>query len=164
MVLAHTFGWKMRIYEKVKRFDPVTGKPVEKWAFKEVRCDFTGEVLDYDEYGPESYCSYQLDYDGHDPCFGSSGDEYDLGEKHDIDMFQFLSAEYHFKSVGGSDDPEDFAEAMMMKEAVANCTKRKSEWFRCFTFDACCRTARTRTAKRLIEEKVITPDQLSADN
>jgi hypothetical protein len=48
----------------------------------------------------------------------------------------------------------------MMEEAIKNCRKVKSEWYRCYTFDAICRQARCRTARKLIENKEITPEQL----
>lgn len=147
----------MIIYEKVKRFNPVTGEPVEKWAAKEIRCDYTGEVLDYDSY----YCTYDLNYGDQDPCLGSDGPEYDLGKEFKIEMYSFLAQTYHFLSVGGTDSKEDTAEWAMMEEALKNCTNPESEWYRCYTFDSICRHSRTRTARRLIEEKVITPEQLS---
>ena len=146
----------MIIYDKVKRFDSITGKPIEKWVFKEIRCDFTGVVLDYDNY----YCTYDLNYGDMDPCFGSSGEEYKLGKDFHIDVFQFLSQTYHFLSVGGVDDKASCAEWQMMEEALKNCTKKKSEWYRCYTFDSMCRHSRIRTASKLIEENTIIPNQL----
>jgi len=149
----------MIIYEKVKRFDPITGKPTEKWGFKEIRCDYTGVVLDYENY----YCTYNLDYGDQDPCLGSSGEEYQLRQDFNIDVFQFLSQTYHFLAVGGADDKESFAEWQMMEEALKHCKSRKNEWYRCFTFDAICRHARCRTARKLIQSKEITPEQLEGD-
>lgn len=153
----------MIIYDKVQRFDSVTGKPVEQWAFKEIRCDYTGKVLDYNNFGPESFCTYNLNYGDHDPCFGAGGDEYKLGKDFGIEVFPFMSQEYHFYSSGG-DAKEDYAEWQMMEEALKNCKKEKGEWHRCYTFDAICRVARVRTARKLIEDKVITPEQLKASN
>jgi len=143
----------MIIYEKVKRFDPITGKPTEKWAQKELRCDYTGVVLDYDNNGPTSYCSYYLDYEDHDPCFGSSGAEYEFGKEFDIDMFHFLSKTYHFFQPG-LHVPWEFAEFMMMKEAIENCENKKSAWYRCFTFDSICRQARINTARKLMDGRL----------
>lgn len=154
----------MIIYDKVQRFHPVTGKPVEKWIQKEIRCDYTGRVLDYSDFGPESYCTYNLNYGDHDPCFGSSGDEYQLGKDFNIEVFPFLSQEYHFYSGGGSDTKDQYAEWQMMEEALKHCKDAKSEWYRAYTFDAICRTARVRTARRLIESKEITAEQLEADH
>lgn len=146
----------MIIYDKVKRFDSVTGKPIEKWTFKEIRCDYTGKVLDYDNY----YCAYNLDYGDQDSCFGASDEEFKLGKDFKIHMFPFLSQAYHFLTVGGTDNKEDCAEWQMMEEALKNCKKSNNEWFRCRTFDAICRAARCRTVRKLIEDKVITPEQL----
>lgn len=154
----------MIIYDKVQRFDSVTGKPIERWVQKEVRCDYTGRVLDYNDFGPESFCTYSLNYGDHDPCFGAGGEEYQLGKDFKIEVFPFMSQEYHFYNGGGcSDAKEDYAEWQMMEEAIKNCHKEKTEWYRCYTFDSMCRTARVRTARKLIEEKVITPEQLEGD-
>jgi hypothetical protein len=149
----------MIIYDKVQRFDSITGKPVDKWIQKEIRCDYTGRVLDYDDFGPESYCTYNLNYGDHDPCFGAGGPEYQLGQDFKIDVFPFMSQEYHFYSNGG-DSKECHAEWQMMTEAMKHCKDSKSEWHRCYTFDAICRQARVRTARKLIESKEITPEQL----
>lgn len=154
----------MIIYDKVQRFNPVTGKSIEKWIQKEIRCDYTGKVLDYDNFGPESFCTYSLNYGDQDACFGAGGDEYKFGKDFGIEVFPFMSQEYHFYSGGGSDAKEDYAEWQMMEETMKNCKKSNSEWHRCYTFDAICRVARVRTARKLIEDKVITPEQLKASN
>jgi hypothetical protein len=148
----------MIIYDKVKRFNSETGEPVERWVQKEVRCDYTGKVLDYNDFGPESFCTYQLSYGDHDPCFGSSGDEYQLGKDFKIDIHAFMSQEYHFYS-GVADTKDQYAEWQMMEEAMKDCRNPKSEWYRCYTFDAICRVARCRTARKLVDDKVITPEQ-----
>lgn len=148
----------MIIYDKVKRFNSETGEPVERWVQKEVRCDYTGKVLDYNDFGPESFCTYQLSYGDHNPYFGSSGDEYQLGKDFNIDIHAFMSQEYHFYS-GGADTKDQYAEWQMMEEAMKDCRNPKSEWYRCYTFDAICRVARCRTARKLVDDKVITPEQ-----
>lgn len=145
----------MKIFGTAKRFNQITGEPEEVWVFKEVRCDFTGEVLDDNEY-----CRYGLNYENQDPCFGAGGEEYEFGQKYGIDIWEFLDYEYAFASIGGSDEPEHYAESLMMNEAVGNFMDERTEWYRCFTFDAMCRHSRIRTAKRLIEEKIIEPQQL----
>jgi hypothetical protein len=150
----------MKIYKQVQRFDPVTGKPIMRKSYAETRCDFTGQVLDG---GDDQYCSYPLNYEDYDPCFGADGEEYDFGQKHGIEMFEFLSGEYHFASVGGGDGVEHYAEAQMMEEALKGATKKKSEWYRCFTFDSMCRHARIRTAQRLIDAGEIKPEDLIGD-
>jgi hypothetical protein len=145
----------MIIYDKVKRFNSITGKPTEEWAFKEIRCDFTGVVLGYENH----YCAYDLNYQSQDPCFGSSGGAYQFGKDFNSDMFPFLSQTYHF-SVGGSDTKEDFAEWQMLEGAMKNCTNKKSEWYHCYTFDAICRQSRIKTAQKLIENNEIISEQL----
>lgn len=149
----------MIIYDKVKRFDSETGEPIERWVQKEVRCDYTGKALDYNDFGPESFCTYQLCYGDHDPCFGSSGDEYQLSKDFKIDIHAFMSQEYHFYSGGGADTKDQYAEWQMMEEAMKDCRNPKSEWYRCYTFDAICRVARCRTARKLVDDKAITPEQ-----
>jgi hypothetical protein len=141
----------MKIYQKSKRFDEKTGKPKYIWIFKEIRCDYTGEILD----GDVQYCNYVLSYEDRDSCFGADGEEFDFGERYKIDMHEFLSVEYHFFAC-----PDEYAEAWMFQEASKNWNKKKNEWYRCYTFDAMCRHARIRTAERLIKEKTITLDQL----
>lgn len=146
----------MIIYKEVKRFDPVTGKPVTKKVRSELRCDFTGNILHDDD----EYCRYNLDYQDQDPCFGSSGHEYQFGVKYEIDMYLFLSGTYCFASVPGSSSVDGYAEAMMMREALENYTNPDSDWHDCLTFDAMCRASRVRTAKQLIEEGEIKPQEL----
>lgn len=150
----------MIIYEKVKRFNSTTGEPFEKWGWKEVRCDYTGVVLEPESY----YCAYDLNYHEMDPCFGSGNGEHQLNLDFRIEVHSFLYQTYNFLSVGGTNNKEECAEWQMMEEALKNCTNPKSEWYRCYTFDAICRVTRVRTARKLIEDKVITPEQLEGDN
>lgn len=146
----------MIIYEKVKRYDQITGKPKAIWGEKEIRCDYTGEILDCENM----YCTYVLNYEGQDPCFGSGGDEYKLAQDFGLCAYTFFSETYHFLSVGGSDSKDEVAEWQMIEEAMKNCKKKDSIWHRCYTFDAMCRTARARTARMLVENKIITKEQL----
>ena len=143
----------MLIYDKVKRFDSITGKPTEKWTFKEIRCDYTGTVLE------NYYCAYNLDYGDQDQCFGAGDEEFKLGRDLKIDMFQFLSQTYYF-----SLDGAECAEFQMMEEAIKNCKNPKSEWYRCNTFDSICRRSRIKTARKLVEDNIIAPDQLELDH
>lgn len=149
----------MKIYEDATRYDPVTGKPYKKKTFKEIRCDYTGQILDAFD---DMYVQYHLDYEDRDPCFGASGEEYEFGQKHKISVHEFLSEPYHFYANGGGSDLKDAAEAVMMREAIGECNKKKSPWHNCYTFEAMCRAARILTATKLIDEGIITPDQLES--
>jgi hypothetical protein len=137
----------MNIYERVKRFDRLTGKPCFEVQWKEVRDDFTGKIIV--DYG--MYCSYGLEYGSSDPCFGSGGDEYNFGVKYHVNVYQFLGEDYHF-------DNDTDSEVKMMKEFIKN-NRRGDGTIE--TFADMCRTARIRTATKLIEEKVISPKVIS---
>lgn len=146
----------MLIYGLTKRFNQLTGEPEHIKTLKEVRCDYTGLILDgFDD----QYCVYHLDYEDRDPCFGSGDEEFKFGEEFNINMFEFLSNPYHFYVLGGEDGC--YAETQMMEKALANANKKKSEWHNCYTFDAMCRQARILTARKLINDGAITSDQLT---
>lgn len=143
----------MLIFNKVKKFNPDTGEPIDRWEPTEIRCDYTGELLD-----GNYYCSYQLSYNRQDPCYGSDGDEYKFWEEfQDVEMYTFLSETYHFASDAYSGY---FAEKEMMEEALKNADIRGSIWENCYTFDAMCRVARIATAKKLIKDGIIITKQL----
>lgn len=143
----------MIIYSLQKRFDVLTGLPVsDSKQYKETRCDYTGEVvMSNDEHFDDLvYCSYNLDYGDCDPCFGASGEEFEFGDKYNVSMYDFLNQQYHFLQEY-LDYHDRLPEIDMMKEfSSLN-----------LTFHRMCRKARIRTATKLIEDKTITPDQLT---
>lgn len=149
----------MKVYEVATRYNQMTGKPYQVKVFKEIRCDYTGEVIEFEEHG----CDYHLDYEDRDPCFGAGDEEYAFANKYMIDAFVFLSEPYHFRAEGGGSDLAYSAEAIMMREVISKCKDKSSPWYNCYTFDAICRAARIATATRLLEEKVLVPEQLMED-
>lgn len=136
----------MEIFHSVKRFNDKTGKPFQKWVHKETRCDFTGELIDEDG-DTSAYPSYKLDYGDSDPCFGSCDDEFEFGKKHDVPMFEFLSGTYHFLS-------DSYTDRDACADMIQSFAGEK------ISFANMCRASRIKTAAKLIEQKIITPDQL----
>lgn len=135
----------MNVYEIEQRFNRRTGKAegTDK-VWKERRCDFSGEVVaDRDGDYPKYACLINLDYEDQDSCMGSGGEEYDLHKKHGIDVYAFLNEPYAIH--------ED-----AMKDFLKSAAKQGN-------LDYALRSARTATAKRLIEEGVIKPEQLVED-
>lgn len=129
----------MIIYQTVPRFNPKTGKPMKpdrEW--KEIRCDFSGRVVDsldgeYSNY----YCSYVLDYQNKDSCMGASGEEYEFGAKHKIDMHEFLSQPYVIfqDAYTGESEEHKFLKSLAKYESL----------------DDALRSMRIKTAKKLIK-------------
>lgn len=144
----------MKIYKQVKKFHPDSGKAITKTVLNELRCDYTGNVIDIE--ANQMYCSYELNYSDSDPCFGSGGDEYKFGQTHLINMFEFLSGSYHFLQ-----DYERFLfpEKEMMRKYLKNLPELYLPEGMCF--HDMCRTVRVITASKLIEDGIITPAQLT---
>ena len=142
----------MKIYHQVTRYRSSTGKPYLRWEFKEIRCDFSGRVIDED-LNSHSYPNYNLQYDDQDPCFGSGGDEYHFGQEYGVDMFEFLSGTYHFITGSYNEDGEyvDYNACVEMMKSLIN---------KNISFDAMCRASRIKTAIKLIKEGTILPEQL----
>jgi hypothetical protein len=149
----------MIIYKCIQKFNRDSGKPEMVKVFDHIRCDYTGKEIDDCEN--MTYANYTLDYGDSDPCFGAGGDEFKFGQDYSIDVHTFLSEQYHFIDGQGSYHQDTCHQ--MMKEALANHEKQDSPWEYCYSFSSMCRAARILTAKRLIEDKVIEPWQLSSD-
>lgn len=133
----------MHIYHQVTRYDSDSGAPILVWRLKEIRCDFTGEIIDDYNSNP----CYELNYNGQNP-FGSIDGERIFGMKYSIPLNEFLSARYHFAN---SKDKNDACSQMMRllinKEYICG-------------FGDMCRYSRIQTAIRLIDDGTITPEQL----
>lgn len=138
----------MKIYHQVETFHPRTGLPSKVTELKELRCDFTGVVIDCDEGSP--YPTYHLDYGDSDPCFGSDGDAFEFGKQHGINMYAFMGDEYVFDNRGNGLETD--ACALMIREYASTTNV--------ITFADMCGAARLATAIKLIADKVITSDQL----
>lgn len=144
----------MIIYQSVKRFNILTGEPYLQKEFKEIRCDFTGEVIDEDL--GYSYCNYHLNYGNADPCFGSGEEEYDFCHKYDIDAFTFLSDTYHFIQDHSSGR---CTETEMMIEHLKDVGEYDMP-----TFANMCRASRIETAQKLIDAGTIKASDLRGDD
>ncbi|MGV9103996.1 MAG: hypothetical protein ACOC3C_07775 [Candidatus Thorarchaeota archaeon] len=137
----------MHIYEFVPQFDPYTGEPTDpERVYKETRCDFCGDVIE----GHEQYPFMNLYYGNCDPCFGSDGIEFELGEEFGISMYEFLSAPYTYCRAW--DIGERFCEPELVKLVGPTSTLADEM-----------REARVRAARKLIESGIISPDNLKED-
>jgi len=133
----------MKVLKRQKYFSETTGEELGyRMVSDHERCDFSGEVLGGEGQGYDSdsapFPTYALDYGDMDPCFGSGGVEYEFSQKYDVQMWEFLSDPY---TVIHWYEPE------LLKTAT-------------HTFAEALREARVKTAQRLIEEGVITAEQL----
>ena len=143
----------MEIYREEQRFDHKTGKPkgTEK-VWKETRCDFSGKVVassEREDY-PAYYCKFILDYETQDPCMGSGGNEFEFGEKHKVEMFQFLNQPYviyHDSATTGESEMPKFLKWAAKQE----------------TLDGALRDMRVATAEKLIAEGLVKGSELSED-
>jgi hypothetical protein len=140
----------MKIYHQVTRFSSRTGKPRKVMELKELRCDFTGTVIDLDDAPP--YPAYVFDYRDADPCFGSDEEVLAFGDKHNINMYAFLSDEYVFDN-GNNGLGADACALMLRKYCSAGDN---------YTFADICKMSRLATAQKLLDDKVITSDQLQS--
>lgn len=143
----------MEIYKKEQRFNSRTGKPAGTIKVcKETRCDFSGRVVDGGERKdyPAYYCKLVLDYENQDPCFGASGDEFRFGKDNNLNMFDFLSQPYViFDDVAETGETEmpAFLKSLADYESL----------------DHALRTMRINTAKKLLADGIIKPEDLRYD-
>lgn len=141
----------MEIYREVPKFSQKTGKPAgtrKQWF--ETRCDVTGEVVrSTEDENSECYGMIGLVYGYSDPCFGSSGAEFELSEK-GVDMYDFLQQPYVFASESGQYKSKVMA--TLLKAIKENAC-----------IDGALRALRTATALRLIEEGVVDGKQFSEE-
>lgn len=128
----------MKIYHQTTRYHERTGKPYKVNVLKEIRCDFTGVVIQSES----DALSYHMDYGDEDPCFGSDGDAFALGKEHGVNVYAFLSDAYHF---------DEGACVSMMEAEIASG----------LDFAQMCEKSRVATARSLIVKGIIKPEQLS---
>ena len=136
----------MEIYRVELRFDPKTGMKLgEVKVPSTIRCDFTGKDLgDGDLY----YGHYQILYYSQDACYGASEEEFEFGKEFDVDMGDFLCKPYVFLNDWQTGEN---AEKNMLTQMPADGLE---------TFSEACRYYRVLTARKLIEDGVITPDEI----
>tara|TARA_Y100000310_G_scaffold58100_1_gene53341 strand:- start:112 stop:585 length:474 start_codon:yes stop_codon:yes gene_type:complete len=153
-MLPLTREWNMYVYRDEPRFDPKTGDPDEPdRIIDHVRCDVSGAVIRRD-HGTDGEPFFVLDYRTMDPCFGSSGDEAEFFERHELDRNLFLSGAYHLAYPGMNPEIED-------RLAAAYSEMASGKWH--LSLSGFLRSARITTADRLISEGVIEPEQLDSD-
>jgi hypothetical protein len=135
----------MRIFEVKPRFSEETGEQIGvRYAIKEHRCDFSGEVMYEDDYEEEPFVTYDVSYEGNDPCWGCQGDEGKLRDEFEIWGVHMLMSE------------ERFAIMMKYEEAFKQAFVESD----CTAFADFLRECRAKTALRLLREGVLTPIQL----
>ncbi len=162
----------MRVSETRPRFDPETGR--ECGTLRRTlhhRCDYCGEVLPSSEGGYAPNLKLRLDYgDCIDTCFGSDGGEFALSEEHGIDMDDFLGQPYCFCNAWNQDGGDPRCEQALALELLSCVFSDMPETHppegmaplrdaRCF--DVAFRAARVRATAKLIEDGVVTPEQLA---
>jgi len=126
-------------YKQVKRFSPINGQPVcPDWVIAQTRCDYTGKVLSRQELFPQ----IPLLYEDMDPCWGSTGEEFDFEVETGIEISCFLRPEYAFSRAGHK---------KLAKMAVA----LKLD------IPTAMRLARVRAALKLIRSGAVTADALN---
>ncbi len=153
----------MYIYKQLIKYDEDNGTPYSIWGVKEYRCDFTGKLIDSDE-NSSSYPNYILGYGDSDPCFGSCGEEYEFGEKYHIPMYEFLSNEYMFLTSSYDENNNYYDENNNYIDINACAEMIKSFTDKNMSFDEMCRSARIKTAEKLILNKTIKPEQLYSNH
>lgn len=146
----------MIIYEVKEQFDRNTGKPTKpRKVYSHCRCDFCGDVI-LDE--SDAYPSYGLDYASTDACMGSSAEEFELARDFGIDMYEFLYVPYTFCRAWSEGDK--FCEPVMLKKFLNETYDGHAPYD---VIADMFRMARTTIARKLIEEGIIKPEQLSKD-
>lgn len=138
----------MFIFDDITRYNPETGVPIKVRGIKEIRCDFTGKLIEEES---SAHPLYRFDYENEDPCFGSCSEEFAFGKEHNVDMYQFLSGQYHFYY--DIDTCEDSSASMLesyFKDNGPGCS-----------FADICRGYRLETARKLVSEKTIECSQLN---
>ena len=81
----------MLIYKKTKVFDTKTGEE-KGWTLEdpEVRCDFSGQLLDSKDSDVWEYGSLKLDYGSADPCWSCHEPESTLRAEFGIEEMQMF--------------------------------------------------------------------------
>lgn len=148
----------MYLYERVNRFNPVTGQPTEEWLISsKTVCDYTGEVMESDlETGPlvdlnTGYChdvEPMWDQDDGRGWFEGRGLSYE----------SLMDLTYHFKPATqwGYADVSMF----LAREWLDGMGDPDSVFHECLYLDEALRRARVRTVKRLLEDETLTHEAL----
>lgn len=143
---------KMMIYSTYEKkiITPYEESVEEIKEIKEYRCDYSGKVINM--YFEKPYVEYNCDYKTSDPCFGSYEDEYKLIKKYGMNIHKFLSQSYIFNNSGVINEEDN------MINEILEMRKKEETYFP--TLEAYFRFFKVRTARILIEDYNISPDNL----
>jgi hypothetical protein len=135
----------MRVLEVKPRYSQETGEQIGvRYAVKEHRCDFSGELMYDDLHESEPWITYTISYGGNDACWGCPEGESKLRNEYDVYGIHMLMQEEPFGIRW--DREEAFKQAFVESDTTA--------------FGHFLRECRAATALRLLEEGVIQPIQL----
>ncbi len=147
----------MIIYSKEQRFSPKTGKELESdYAESGLICDYTGKVIDQDNYEDRPMYSIKVNYnaDCEEVYYYDEAKEYfDVIE---ADYYKLFESEFHFL-VG--DNGQDYS-CNLLDEWNKGFSDKKSLFYQCLTVEEAFRRARVRTVKVLLESKKYSKEEL----
>ena len=144
----------MIVYKLVERFDSKTGKRIDdELEIDKVLCDFSGFE---GKYAEELGLTYTVDYNSVDPCFGCSGEEYELANKYKFDVYSLFDSPFIFKEYNRGKDKPILTEMLeTYKKEVGGPVEFLDQLFR---------WARVRMVKKLLEEGKYTLKELGLDD
>ena len=151
----------MRLYKNEIRYCPFTGVKQNSYVESDMYiCDYTGEIIDYDD---ENFSQYTLkaryNHDA-EPCYSEDNiitELEDLG----IDYWNLMEEnEFVFKVY---DWYTHDASLLLVKEWVENIDNSDSIFYKCFSIEEAMRYARNRTLIRLLKENIFKKDQLGLE-
>ena len=156
----------MIIFTSKPHFDSNTGQPRDpKKVISERRCDYCGEVLS-EQY---SVPCYSFDYEDHDACFGSDGEEFQfvksLGEGDFTEALYYTPYIFCARFIcDGMDIERDWrpCEMMLINEVLFNVTQGEGYFKDIDSMIDAWRASRIRAMKRLIEQEKISAENLSS--
>ncbi len=147
----------MIIYSKEQRFSPKTGRELEPdYAESGLICDYTGRAIDMDEYEFRPMYSIKINYDHSCETVFSEDEDRQYFQKAGIEYSSLFESEFSFL-VG--DNGQDFS-CNLLDEWSKGFSVEKSLFYQCLTVEEAFRRARARIAKKLLEEKKYSKEEL----
>jgi hypothetical protein len=148
----------MNLFTVEKRFHPKTGKPVgdEFVESENLICDFTGELIDCEDYQNRPLYSVHFDYNHDCEEVYYYDDDKEYFEQLDVEYSNlFENKPYHFLP---DNDGGDASWNLMFE--WWNCLKsKKGDLADCKTIEDAMRKARVRTIKKLLKSKKYTIEE-----
>ncbi len=136
----------MMIYEKKTVQTIIDGDVADvsvKMIQKEIRCDFTGKVVEYGSV------SYSIDWNEYDPCFGNLDGEDALMDLFGVDVRDLMSQEYTYYS-----NSDGHCESYNMFKEILKYSSLEDTM----------RYFRAKAALKLINDGTIEPYQLNSES